>query len=716
MASVAPSPAAVTAQIRGSKHPKSRIGPKTTFAAGLLVAMLSMSAYHDVEWTIFSPKAAGGKGSPAEQQSAQLRQEMQQQLQQQRTAQDAPSASGGAAGQKTQLALLAKQLVALQAAQAAQPAAAAATKAAAAVAAKAAAVAAAKAAAAAAKPATPSGQAGGQASMAKSKVALLKAQLALLAEQMVALQAAKSKAAGTTAAKAAAAVAAKAAAAVAAKAAAAVAAKAAAAVAAKAAAAAAAKAVAAAAAKAAAAAAKPATPSGQAGGQAATGAFATAILMGWQRLDNLPKITSYLQAKPWIKEIIVWNNGRAALPALPAKARVVVPQGNLRDYSKYQACASAKTEFCFYQDDDFTTAKYVDQLWDAAQAHPRVITSSTDTFTWSTNEFWSVFNEQLGLHAQFSWIGCGAVFPRALAVRHLKIMDEFFTESERGIADVAFAWATNAVPVQQLQVVTTELKSAKNAVPFSSQIAVASFHNMRVKTLKLLPRILAKYPMPPTPPTSPCYYVATANSLALCSSVRPYATHAIPFNINDANDLNRRTRMSLYEAESSGHRAHPFLSALDGGDGTWWQSGALPAGAVWGISSPKPRKITVVGSGPEHGWQVSRDGGAAEASEVLWGTVWDVQHNVTFTWAGGEPAVIKVIQVTYAGQPGTTKDQAGVCRGCECAPHPTLSARFYCNQANGHDTVPAGSCCSGCIFDAALGDAGGACYDKVPSR
>ena len=161
-------------------------------------------------------------------------------------------------------------------------------------------------------------------------------------------------------------------------------------------------------------AAKPAMPSGQTGGPAATGAV-TAILMVWQRLDNLPKITSYLQAKPWIKEIIVWNNGRAALPALPAKARVVVPQGNLRDYSKYQACASAKTEFCFYQDDDFTTAKYVDQLWDAAQAHPRVITSSTDTFTWSTNEFWSVFNEQLGLHAQFSWIGCGAVFPRRLA-------------------------------------------------------------------------------------------------------------------------------------------------------------------------------------------------------------------------------------------------------------------------------------------------------------
>ena len=187
MASVAPSPAAATVQMRGSKQPKSRIGPKTMYAAGLLVVMLSMSAYHDVEWTIFSPKAAGGKGSPTEQHSAQLWQEMQQQLQQQRTAQDAPSASGGAAGLKTQLALLAKQMVALQAAQAVQPAAAAATKAAAAVAAKAATAAAAKAAAAvaakaaaaaaakaadaAAKPATPSGPAGGQALTAKSKAA-----------------------------------------------------------------------------------------------------------------------------------------------------------------------------------------------------------------------------------------------------------------------------------------------------------------------------------------------------------------------------------------------------------------------------------------------------------------------------------------------------------------------------------------------------------------
>jgi len=394
-------------------------------------------------------------------------------------------------------------------------------------------------------------------------------------------------------------------------------------------------------------AAKPAMPSGQTGGLASTGA-ATAILMVWQRLDNLPKITSYLQAKPWIKEIIVWNNGHAALPPLPAKAHVIVPLGNLRDYSKYQACALAKTEFCFYQDDDFTTAQYADQLWDAAQAHPHVITSATDTFTWSTNEFWSVFNAQLGLHAQFSWIGCGAIFPRALAVRHLKIMDEFFTEAERGIADVAFAWATNAVPVQQLQVTLVPLKSSKKAIRFSSEISDAFFHNMRTKTLKLLPRILAKYPMPPTPPTDPCYYVAAANDLTLCTSVRPFATRTIPFNINDANDLNRRTRMSLYAARSSGHRAHPFVSALEGGDSTWWESGAFPAGAVWGISSPKPTKITMAGSGPGHGWQVSRDGGTAEASVVLWGKAWDVQHNVTFTWAGGEPAVIEVRRVTYA--------------------------------------------------------------------
>lgn len=380
---------------------------------------------------------------------------------------------------------------------------------------------------------------------------------------------------------------------------------------------------------------------------------ATAILIGWQRLDNLPKITAYLTTKPWIEEIIVWNNGHGVLPALPAKARIVVPQANLRDFSKYQACTAAATAFCFYQDDDFDTSKYIDNLWDAAMAHPQTITSATDTFTWSTNEFWSVFDDKLGLHAQFSWIGCGAMFPRALAMRHLKIMHEFFTPAEQGIADVAFAWATNQVPVQQLQVQTVSLNSARHSVAYSSQISNVEFHDMRVKTLKALPRIVAKFPLPWTgrkAPSSLCYFVAAGNHIALCASWRPYPTHSVPFNINSTSDLNKRTRMHLYRTETKAHRAHPFLDALDGNSATWWQSVAVPVGGVWGISAPMPHTLRIVGNGPDVGWHVMVDGGAPVTSAKLWDTAWDVQHNVTFTWAGAAPTNIKinaVKQTTY---------------------------------------------------------------------
>ena len=49
-------------------------------------------------------------------------------------------------------------------------------------------------------------------------------------------------------------------------------------------------------------------------------------------------------------------------------------------------------------------------MWDAQRSFPAGIVAATDPLTWSTDEFWSVYNPGLGLHTSFGWIGCGAFF------------------------------------------------------------------------------------------------------------------------------------------------------------------------------------------------------------------------------------------------------------------------------------------------------------------
>ena len=90
----------------------------------------------------------------------------------------------------------------------------------------------------------------------------------------------------------------------------------------------------------------------------------------------------------------------------------------------------AETNACFYVDDDWDIRMYMRSLYADFLLEPSILHAITDQFTYVTNLMWSFFDETIDLHTGFSWIGCGAVFSRENAIRHLKLLDYFLNNEE----------------------------------------------------------------------------------------------------------------------------------------------------------------------------------------------------------------------------------------------------------------------------------------------
>ncbi|CAF4064868.1 unnamed protein product, partial [Rotaria sp. Silwood1] len=104
---------------------------------------------------------------------------------------------------------------------------------------------------------------------------------------------------------------------------------------------------------------------------------------------------------------------------------IVNSNANIKDEAKYRACQLAKTNACFYVDDDWDIRIYIKSLYSHFLLEPTILHAITDQFTYFTNLMWTFFDESIDLHTGFSWIGCGSVFSRDNAMRHLMYMDFF---------------------------------------------------------------------------------------------------------------------------------------------------------------------------------------------------------------------------------------------------------------------------------------------------
>ena len=160
----------------------------------------------------------------------------------------------------------------------------------------------------------------------------------------------------------------------------------------------------------------------------------TAILLHWKRLDGVRKSLQLLLQSHLFKKIIVWNNN----PEINLTIRHFINDSesfklihifnskrNTKDEAKYRACAMATTRACFYVDDDWNASGYIKSLVASFRSDPNVLHAVTNAYTFYTNLVWSYFDNEIDLHTGFSWIGCGSVFLRAHAQKHLQLLHKF---------------------------------------------------------------------------------------------------------------------------------------------------------------------------------------------------------------------------------------------------------------------------------------------------
>ncbi|KAF9991572.1 hypothetical protein BGZ65_000412, partial [Modicella reniformis] len=139
---------------------------------------------------------------------------------------------------------------------------------------------------------------------------------------------------------------------------------------------------------------------------------ATAILLGWKRLEGLKLVVRYLARYPYIKEIIIWNNNRenkltkqdfefdlldnddaTTIPRYGPLPELQVYNGkeNLHDLAKYMACSIAKYQHCYFQDDDWLNT-HMDALYTNFLTSPNLIHTNTLPLIHMEHRRWTFTN------------------------------------------------------------------------------------------------------------------------------------------------------------------------------------------------------------------------------------------------------------------------------------------------------------------------------------
>lgn len=102
----------------------------------------------------------------------------------------------------------------------------------------------------------------------------------------------------------------------------------------------------------------------------------TAVLLNWRRPDNIPVIVDRLAHLPFVVQVVVWDNSNSTSECWPAYV-VRSPDGrNWGVYARFVVASATATEWIITQDDDCQVNNWP-EIYEAALAHPDVITSNT---------------------------------------------------------------------------------------------------------------------------------------------------------------------------------------------------------------------------------------------------------------------------------------------------------------------------------------------------
>lgn len=368
----------------------------------------------------------------------------------------------------------------------------------------------------------------------------------------------------------------------------------------------------------------------------------SAVLTHFKRTQNVKDIIQQLKRYSFIGEIIVWNNAKGRLDGVfDTDIRVINSETNVGDLGKYKACAEAAYNVCFYQDDDWDTSAYIEEMWH--EYSKDCILTATEAFTWATHKYWTYYTASTHLRSEFSWIGCGSFFTPLMAQQHINTLERHFSSAEQQLADVAFTWLAN-VPVQALEV---ELLPRNQDGAFSAQ------PNFQLRQQRMMEKVGSLvFDVNPNIQTlklytdNQCTTVSVAKGLALCVSFSVIRDIPVP------NSEYPFTRKNLYD-HTAMHKhfvAFPFDSVFKTDSSLW--SSTLAFGDKWGVriatEISAPQQILVMGEGCDsEKWKVIVDDNiqAKLITPWIWNTAFFIMSSVEFQFVGEGKCHIKVSQI-----------------------------------------------------------------------
>ena len=296
----------------------------------------------------------------------------------------------------------------------------------------------------------------------------------------------------------------------------------------------------------------------------------TAVILNWKRPQNVQKIINYLVKFSFITEIIVWNNSPNKFEPENSsnKLKVINSKKNLKDKAKYLAFCEASNEYVFYQDDDWHTKHYLESMHFAFCLNPEVIHIARGELSWILHHKGSrkCINEELGLQAEFSYIGTGSMFAKKYAKQHLDYIDKYFIENEKAYADVAFTLFYNQ-PFITLQVsISKGSLDTGQEVAFSSQDSFDDeIYSVKVKSRQTLVKMSREGKQLPEITIKSVF-----QKIALYTNFLPYNVpselvlfdpenleHCQPTSLSDHRKYTNQDAVKIF-------RMNPYFSALIG--------------------------------------------------------------------------------------------------------------------------------------------------------
>eukprot|EP00742_Colponemidia_sp_Colp-10_P005553 GILJ01005936.1.p1 GENE.GILJ01005936.1~~GILJ01005936.1.p1 ORF type:complete len:552 (-),score=24.00 GILJ01005936.1:90-1745(-) len=181
----------------------------------------------------------------------------------------------------------------------------------------------------------------------------------------------------------------------------------------------------------------------------------TAVMLSWKRIKNLQNQASLLLAKPYIRELIIWNNnGDVTLHPKEisvnheARVKIINSPSNIFCLGRFYACRDSNYEICYFQDDDWFNP-YMDSMLHSYLARPNLVHSLTMDIIYWEQRRWAAYNRAVHMYGGFTWLGVGSYVSKSLVERFLKqIVSSSMVGDDLLVSDMFFSLWTNTFPVQ----------------------------------------------------------------------------------------------------------------------------------------------------------------------------------------------------------------------------------------------------------------------------